>query len=485
DEVWVAAGVYTSAANPVVAMKAGVAIYGGFAGVETERTQRNWTSNVTTIDGENARRCVTGANGAVLDGFTVTRGRALFVSSIFDCRGGGMFNDNASPTVANCIFQNNAAVDWDPGGGAIFNQYASPTISNCQFINNAAAGYSAGSGGAIFNYSCGSIAITSCAFSGNTALSSGGAITNNESTATITNCLFSGNSSDDYGGGAISNTLSSVTSVNSVFFNNSSFFGGGVRNIGASLTAVNCSFSGNTAVNDGGGIYNAYESSAVLTNCILWGNAAASGPEFFDSSSTTTATYSCIGGGYAGEGNIAVDPLFMNAGAGDLGLQPSSPCRDAGTADGAPDYDILGTPRPQGGGHDMGAYEYTTSALEVYALSSVSAQVEIGGMATFAVGVTGSTGVLSYQWYRQNSDKDLSLIPDAVESSYTVYNVSEADLGYYQCEVYDDGRGETVWSPLFRIVLSGSMPAAGMSGLLVIATALALMGTLATIKQRQ
>ena len=45
DEVWVAAGSYST----VVSVKDGVALYGGFLGTETERDQRNWKVNVTTL----------------------------------------------------------------------------------------------------------------------------------------------------------------------------------------------------------------------------------------------------------------------------------------------------------------------------------------------------------------------------------------------------------------------------------------------------
>jgi hypothetical protein len=40
-------------------------------------------------------------------------------------------------------------------------------------------------------------------------------------------------------------------------------------------------------------------------------------------------------------------------------LQESSPCIDAGTTDGAPAYDIEGTPRDTT--PDMGAYEWWTA----------------------------------------------------------------------------------------------------------------------------
>lgn len=67
-------------------------------------------------------------------------------------------------------------------------------------------------------------------------------------------------------------------------------------------------------------------------------------------------TYSDIQGGYSGTGNINSDPLFV--GGGDYHLTSSSPCIDSGTSTNAPATDIAGTPRPQGQGYDMGAYEY-------------------------------------------------------------------------------------------------------------------------------
>src|SRR5262245_36119410 len=107
DEIWVARGVYkptTSNARTVsFALKGGVGIYGGFAGTETQRNQRNSDpgSNGTILSGdidgddlnadgnfiaENALQ-IQGANSfhivtvssvsnVVLDGFTVTGGQA-------------------------------------------------------------------------------------------------------------------------------------------------------------------------------------------------------------------------------------------------------------------------------------------------------------------------------------------------------------------------------------------------------------------------
>ncbi|MBK8392384.1 MAG: hypothetical protein IPL23_25345 [Saprospiraceae bacterium] len=53
------------------------------------------------------------------------------------------------------------------------------------------------------------------------------------------------------------------------------------------------------------------------------------------------------------------DPLFVNAPA-DLNVSLSSQAINSGTSSGAvPTTDLLGQPRPQGGGWDIGAYEYS------------------------------------------------------------------------------------------------------------------------------
>ncbi|HNY85864.1 MAG TPA: hypothetical protein PKN23_05155, partial [Candidatus Hydrogenedentes bacterium] len=127
DEVWVRAGVYRGTTDPVLTLRVGVAVYGGFDGTESSRDQRYWAGRPTVLDGEGLRRCVRGANTAVLDGFTVTRGRADY--------GGGMHNRSCSPTVANCLFLRNwATVD----GGAVDNYDGSPVFENCLFVENTA-----------------------------------------------------------------------------------------------------------------------------------------------------------------------------------------------------------------------------------------------------------------------------------------------------------------------------------------------------------
>ena len=99
-------------------------VYGGFAGTETSRDERDWATNVTTLSGdllgddapgfinydENSYHVVTGSgvdSTAVLDGFTITGGNAIGDPNSTNVNGGGMYNDQGSPTLMNLNFNDN------------------------------------------------------------------------------------------------------------------------------------------------------------------------------------------------------------------------------------------------------------------------------------------------------------------------------------------------------------------------------------------
>ncbi|MBU1759201.1 right-handed parallel beta-helix repeat-containing protein, partial [Patescibacteria group bacterium] len=199
-------------------------------------------------------------------------------------------------------------------------------------------------------------------------------IINEQSFPTFTNCIFADNSAS-YGGGVFS-SFSSIELVNCVFTGNSATYGGGIEINGCSGSylskLINCTFNGNSATTHGSGMYN-FNSDPIITNCIFWNN----GEEIYNAgTSNPIITYSDIEGGYAGEGNINSDPLFVNANnpAGldsifrtfDDGLQltpNNSPCIDVAADDTAPITDILGNRRvdvPEIGSSiaDIGAYEF-------------------------------------------------------------------------------------------------------------------------------
>src|SRR2546430_10491301 len=77
DEIWVAASAYFEN----ITLRHDVAIYGGFRGVETNLNQRNWTTNVTILDGNQTNSVIVvepGAGNATrIDGFLIRNGRAI------------------------------------------------------------------------------------------------------------------------------------------------------------------------------------------------------------------------------------------------------------------------------------------------------------------------------------------------------------------------------------------------------------------------
>jgi len=73
DEIWVKSATYPEA----IRLTTGVRLYGGFAGVESERDGRDWASHPTVIDATGlGKSAVRGANNAILDGFRITGGSA-------------------------------------------------------------------------------------------------------------------------------------------------------------------------------------------------------------------------------------------------------------------------------------------------------------------------------------------------------------------------------------------------------------------------
>ena len=265
-------------------------------------------------------------------------------------------DDLAMPSIIGCTFMNNIS-GWS-GGGMTNGRYSSPVIQDCHFIGN----ISMWNAGGMKNSLCSTATIDRCFFSNNRTGWNGGGMKNGSASApTVTNCVFVGNEvvgldyNDDGvimsgGGGGMKN-------------------GGGWGDYeGAKPTVTNCTFYGNSVTytsncgnNDGangGGVKNGQDTQAVYTNCISWGNtpnnvldSTYDNPE---KNADTTITYSNIGGGYPGEGNIDANPLFVNAPT-DVSLRSGSPCIDAGT-DMSPDVvdDILGVARPRGRAYDLG-----------------------------------------------------------------------------------------------------------------------------------
>jgi len=224
DEIWVKAGTYTIASTIYVLENAG--IYGGFAGTETLRSQRNWETNLTTLDGVDLIDHVifidNPATVATIDGFTITRGNAGLTDpppQPYYNHGGGIIIRFTNATIANCIFTENNAEEW---GGAIFTYESDSTVINSIFYDN-----NAQVGAGIMHLGPSAPIVTNCLFYNNSAIDGGGIANSDAADASITNCTFSGNGSSDEAshGGGIYNDRSDATIDNCIFWGNSAFWG--------------------------------------------------------------------------------------------------------------------------------------------------------------------------------------------------------------------------------------------------------------------
>jgi hypothetical protein len=173
DEIWVKMGTY--AISSQIQVDEAIGIYGGFAGSEIERSQRDWANNTTTIDGQDITRILRIIGATIIDGFILTNG-------YYDASTGGWGGGAVSfgpgtgyARISNCIISNNTVYS-DPvgsegyrGGGAIYVGTGRPLFVNCLITNNSTNGY----GGAVNIYS-GFPDFINCTISKNSALMGGG-----------------------------------------------------------------------------------------------------------------------------------------------------------------------------------------------------------------------------------------------------------------------------------------------------------------------
>uniref|UniRef100_UPI0015CD898C HYR-like domain-containing protein n=1 Tax=Winogradskyella wichelsiae TaxID=2697007 RepID=UPI0015CD898C len=377
-----------------------VQLYGGFAGTETTLTARDLsiTTNTSILSGDigtlndisdNTYHVVISSGGlgsALLNGFKVTAGNASGSSSIqvnnsiiYISSGGGIYNNNSSPSLTNVTITRNTASN----GGGIYNWSSSPSLTNVAITGNTAASF----GGGIINQFNSSPSLTNVAITGNTAASFGGGIINQfNSSPSLTNVAITGNTAASFGGGIINQFNSSPSLTNVAITENTASNGGGIFNqSNSSPSFTNVAITGNTASNNGGGIYNINNSSPSLTNTTVVGAIynSTNGSVTLNSS----IVWGGITGGYIANYSLIKDnsstvnnnidataltdtDIFTDPSNGDYSLKDSSVAINAGnnasytTAGGdlANDLDLAGNARLFGATIDLGAYEVQNTA---------------------------------------------------------------------------------------------------------------------------
>jgi len=231
----------------------------------------------------------------IISGFTLRNGEAE--------AGGGICAYYAAPSLKELIITENS-VDYDGGGLYCFN-YSHFKIENVTVSSN-----TAGSEGGGIN----------CDFSSNIE---------------IVNSSIVDNTANLCGGGICIEGGSHPTISYSIIKGNSAEYGGGIwSGEKGSCDVINCTVADNSATEQGGGYFSSYPTMDVI-NSIFWSNIP---DQIWEDA---FVEYSDIQDGWAGLGNIALDPLFVAPGYGNYTLSENSPCIDAGDPDSP--YDPDGT----------------------------------------------------------------------------------------------------------------------------------------------
>lgn len=194
-----------------------------------------------------------------------------------------------------------------------------------------------------------------------TSLNAGGSIGGTLENCVIKNCI----------GPAFGGVLNGSRLVNCLIYDNESDRNGFIIN-GRSIT--NCTIVDNKGESQLIASDSSERNMLELTNCIIANNEASyliySKDDFkeFSNCNIWGNTYSVSEFNRFptdGTNNIRLNPLFVNANAGDYRLSTNSPCIDKGLNDKISGYatDLAGSERRIGASVDIGAYEYVGHTL--------------------------------------------------------------------------------------------------------------------------
>lgn len=457
-EIWVAKGTYRPLADHHFIIKKDIAVYGGFAGTETLRTQRNWNLNPTILSGDLAASVrivgfdATATTASTLDGFILEKNLRNYAISVFHGDG----------TIRNCTIRDNRG----PGLSVIASDL---TVENCFFHSNTNSGGNVketisisqtnSSGRSVFRH---------CVISGNT----GAGFFTHGGRTDLLNCLITGNS-----GHAVE-----------------AYAEGNIR-------IINCTIAGNRGSHVGG-IFSSGPTTEIR-NTILWGNRGTSGSSFYTlerqqvytspAAITLTANDTIEGTSNHPSSSVkSFDPLFVSpviaadapTTAGDFRLKTCSPVIGLGDNSyvggvylspvGLISTDLDGAARIVGT-IEMGAYELQSAAsTPLYVLNDVPASITYcaGSVNEFSVA---ATNFATFEWQVDQNDgngfislSDNSVYSGTTSSNLVVTNATLAMNGYrYRCAIYGNSLCEVLSQPATLTVkpsrwyVDSSVPAGG------------------------
>ncbi|MFO7679994.1 MAG: right-handed parallel beta-helix repeat-containing protein, partial [Chloroflexota bacterium] len=401
DQIRVAQGTYTT--TTPISLTQSISLTGGYLYLGGS----NWSPdaslfNVTTLDGQNARRVLEIAANAspVIANFHIENGSANNGAGIYVAAG------NSRPLITTNVIRSNTA-NGGKGGGGIYDGGAA-IIENNEIYDNTTNGGSGGGGILVdnptavlsstirFNKIYGNLA------NGPTSQGGGVFVAGNGNALFIANYIHSNTAKVGGGIGAAIDT--NITLFSNMLYDNEATGINVVTSLGGGLSTAgqaaiwNNTFVGNIADDGGAGIYLEGATAQISNNIVAFNEG--NGNEGIDYSGSNPGF---VTGGYNNvfeqtidsalslNNTIDADPLFVNLDSRNLHISAASPALNAGDTDTPAwvniDIDQMARPNPNSGytRQDIGADEfYEDFAAFIITPPLTNNFVERGAVETFS-----------------------------------------------------------------------------------------------------